>query len=107
MLNSISALLDDTHVRDFKKEKEVDKAVLEISKMFTRSTFKSIFNEDEKSSIFGDTHASENWKFLFLNTMADTCAGHTGIEDSIRRSVSKNPYQANAAIKGGEAHALA
>ncbi|CAO5678175.1 MAG: hypothetical protein NEHIOOID_00873 [Holosporales bacterium] len=106
MLQDISQILQSPPTRDFKKEQEIDKAVADVSKMFTRSIFKSLFEEDEKSSLFGETHAGENWKYLFLNTMSDACSGRMGFEDQIKKSITKNPYQKMQIQKGEMIHEI-
>lgn len=92
MIHSINEMKTHLSVNE-KKEKDLEKATQEFSKMFLRNALKNMFNEEgsqEASSFFGEGHSGEMWKFIFLNTVSDECAGKIGIEDSIRRSIAKN-----------------
>lgn len=106
MLQDITQLLQNPPTHDFKKDQQVDKAVADVSKMFTRSIFKSLFEEDNKSSLFGETHAGENWKYIFLNTVSDVCSGRMGFEEQIKKNITKNPYQQFPTSKGEVIHAI-
>ena len=71
---------------------EIKKASLEVSKMFLRTMLKEVFNADEESAMFGDSHAGTIWKSLYVDTLAEACAGHTGIEGIIEKSIKNKQY---------------
>lgn len=80
---------------------EVKKASLEVSKMFLRTILKEVFNADEESALFGNSHAGTIWKSLFADTLAEACAGHTGIEAIIEKSLKSKQYQDSEQNIGG------
>ena len=80
---------------------EMKKASLEVSKMFLRTMLKEVFNADEESAMFGDSHAGTIWKSLYVDTLADACAGHTGIEGIIETSIKNKQYPQSEQNIGG------
>jgi len=93
-----------------KSEEDVKKATQELCKMMFRNVLEEMFPEDQDESFFGEGHSGSMWKFMFLNTLTDVAAGHTGLERSLEPALKrtlmshKNPYQAPAFSKGETCH---
>lgn len=68
---------------------DIKKASLEVSKMFLRTILKNVLPSEEESALFGESHAGTLWKSMYVDTLADACAGHTGIEETIERSIRR------------------
>jgi hypothetical protein len=106
MIKSIApnpnSLIQDRKI-DFssKEQDDVKQTSLEFSKMFLKSAFKEMFNESQDSSYFGDSYGGQMWKSLYVEKIAELCAGRTGIEQMIEKSVAKkvNPYEQQAENK--------
>ncbi|MBP9752407.1 MAG: rod-binding protein [Proteobacteria bacterium] len=83
---------------DHDNQDETKNAILEFSKMFLTSILKQMFNEDENSSLYGDSYGGQMWKSLYIEEIAKLSAHSIGISDMIEKSISKkiNPYQKQA-----------
>lgn len=76
------------------QEQDIERGTREFTNTFLKSIFRQIFQQDEESSLFGESHGGEMWRSLWVDQLAETCSGKTGIEPIIRDSLQQkvNPY---------------
>jgi hypothetical protein len=101
---------DDQVKNHLKREADLEKATSEFSEMFFRTCLSQMFDEDrnEEGSFFGDGHAGQMWKYLFINEIAKSCNGKTGLEGPLKKALAKQAYgnrQKNSQKINGECHA--
>lgn len=84
-----SQKIPDVIKKDQHDEEGIKKATNEFTKMFLRTALSQMFNEDESSSYFGDSHAGQMWKHMWVDQLSDACVGHTGLEPSIEKAISR------------------
>jgi hypothetical protein len=89
-----SPLMNDKVKNDLKKEADLERSTCEISEMFFRSCLSQMFEEEntESGSFFGEGHAGQMWKHLFINEISKSCNGKTGLEGPLKKSLAKQAY---------------
>lgn len=102
--------LVDKVKNDLKREADLEKATSEFSEMFFRTCLSQMFDEDhtEEGSFFGEGHAGQMWKHLFINEIAKSCNGKTGLEGPLKKALAKQAYgnmQKNSQNINGESYA--
>ncbi|MDP2194117.1 MAG: rod-binding protein [Alphaproteobacteria bacterium] len=83
------------------QEKDIERGTREFTNTFLKSIFRQVFQKDEESPLFGESHGGEMWRSLWVDQLAETCSGKTGIEPIIKRSLQQkvNPYfQENSTV---------
>lgn len=79
-----------------KDENDLETACQEFSGMFFRTCLNSLFKEEnEEGSFFGEGHAGQMWKHIFINELATSCKGKTGLEEPLKRALAKHIYPHN------------
>jgi hypothetical protein len=84
------------------QERDIEKSTKEFANIFLKMIFKQMFNSEEPSALFGDSHSGEIWKSMWVDTMSEACSGNSGIEPIIRESFQRkiNPYYHNLYKEG-------
>lgn len=79
------------------QERDIAKGTKAFTNTFLEMVFKEMFNCDEPSELFGDSHSGEIWKSMWVGTLSKACSGKSGIEPVIRDSFQRkiNPYHSN------------
>ncbi|HCU06181.1 MAG TPA: hypothetical protein DIC42_01165 [Holosporales bacterium] len=79
------------------QERDIEKSTKEFANVFLKMIFREMFNSEEPSELFGDSHSGEIWKSMWVDTMSEACSGKSGIEPVIRASFQRkiNPYYNN------------
>ena len=103
------AATQSTINKNLQKADEVEKTSLEFVEMFFRTCLSQIFKEDnhENGGFFGEGHAAEMWKHLFINEIAKSTKGKTGLEEPIKKALIKKVYQEKSnekQLKGKNLH---
>ncbi|CAO5678888.1 MAG: hypothetical protein HEEMFOPI_00428 [Holosporales bacterium] len=95
-VRSPSKVNTDIHNRET-NQNDTNAAALEFSKMFLTSVFKQMLNEEESSSLYGDSYGGQMWKSLYIEEIAKVSANNIGIKEIFEKSIEKktNPYQSN------------
>ena len=87
-------IIDDKIKIDLKRDADLEKGASEFSEMFFRTCLSKMFDEDntESGSFFGEGHAGQMWKHLFINEISKSCNGKTGLEGPLKKALAKQAY---------------
>lgn len=89
-----TSAIDNKIKNDLKRDADLEKATCEFSEMFFRSCLAQMFDEEssESGSFFGEGHAGQMWKHLFINEISKSCNGRTGLEVPLKKALAKQAY---------------